>query len=723
MHSARVTIRHDRTISESDVDTLVGRLGYPLSSSTDADTRTVAVALAAGMVPSRPVDRFLITGGDIVIEATGVLDRDAFVHMRMRAGVPPLAADVEFDNVTGPMRALVDTWIDEREARLFVPRPSPVDQIRTIAAEWLKADVDDGLFDVVALRLGSHSAALELVDQLEDVGLLGVSAWADDIRAGADEYRLTLPANAATLVAVQSAGTRDAARFALAGHSLDHHSFNALAERAAALPCAATAAPAAQPVQVFQDSEAGYHPDLVRKWSVAAPDYAGMVGIATSCTGLVRDVVQYVQWAGEVESPLVALGVALPVLGNLFGRVWYSRFGRKQTFSNCYTISLARSGGGKTSTRNELIALVEDAELEAGLVVWPDDGTEPRTSYASSIFTGGFTSDSALLRTLGSRPNMLALMDEAVYFVEQVFDARANQYAKDLAKVLLDAMTATPGKLSPQERASKDLTGKTVLNPCLSFAGMSTPRKFWSAFPRSAFDDGLVGRLGFFIDDRPPSPDRYRPNASPAQIEALRRSLVTRFAAIMRWRADHLGTLTFGHTESCNVPLNDAFVEVPYTPEALAVREQIAGHCRHMNYEAEVSGRIDADLWERAAEMIQRYALIHALGRDHERPMVTVEDLNFAGLVVIGNAGRLTRHMMGEDTRAIDDKASQIRSTLVARAEQAWSRGESIQHAKLIRRITADPALVKRVVDGLIAEGFMITKTGLRGVSYGRGDG
>lgn len=718
MHSAHVTIRHDLDIDAAEVDALAAALGHPISTACDDTTRAITVALAPDMVAQRPVDRYLVTGGDLVIETPTARDRDDFARERILAGVPSAVADREFDTVTAPMRSAVDRWIDQREARVFVPAPRLTDRLLKLESEWLVADLDGSLFDFVATRIGSCDAALELVDRLDDAHVLNECAWADDLRECADAYRLTLPTNAAVVAAIKAAGTIDAACAALVGRDLDQRTLGALATLAAGMP----SAPVALPPATAPDTSEGYHPDLIRKWSISAPDYAGMASIATSCTGLVRDVVRYVQLAGEVESPLVALGVALPVIGNLFGRVWFSRFGRKQTFTNCYTISLARSGGGKTSTRDELISLLEEAEHAAGLVVWTDDGSEPRTSYGSSIFTGGFTSDSALIRSLAARPNMLVLMDEAVYFVEQVFDGRANQYAKGLAKVLLDAMTATPGKISPQERASKDLTGKAVLNPCLSFAGISTPRKFWQAFPRSAFDDGLVGRLGFFLDDRPPSPDRYRPDASPEQIEALRRSLVARFAAVMRWRADNLGSLTFGHTEPCGVPLNSAFVEVPYTPEAAAVREQIADHCRRMNYEAEVSGRIDAALWERAAEMIQRYALIHALGRGHERPMVTVDDLNFAGLVVIGNAGRLTRHMMGEDTRAVDDKASKVRETLIARAEQAWSRGETIQHAKLIRRIAADPALVKRVAEGLVTEGFMVVKPGLRGISYARGD-
>lgn len=175
---------------------------------------------------------------------------------------------------------------------------------------------------------------------------------------------------------------------------------------------------------------------------------------------------------------LGAIGLACGVAGRNYREVV------TKNYSPIYGLLIAPSGGGKDFIQSCIkMVLTDNQELN------------------KILGSSTFTSEAALRNHLMEHPNRLSIMDEFGNKMErghgkgsgtdkQVFETCKSLYS--------DSRTSTLGRAyAPKDgsKMEKDYRSTTIINPCLSIIGMSTPHQFIGAITPADIEGGLINRF------------------------------------------------------------------------------------------------------------------------------------------------------------------------------------------------------------------------------------
>jgi hypothetical protein len=199
--------------------------------------------------------------------------------------------------------------------------------------------------------------------------------------------------------------------------------------------------------------------------------------------------------ASAVESCL-AISVkpqpALCVLSALIGMA-SACDGRKYQLSsgmrlNLYGLGLAQTGAGK----DVVMDLANDIGYISGANTLP-----PAASFQG------------MEDSLTDNP-MLLVMDEIGHWFSAITDTNAQSHMAMLAGALLRLFSASKTRYKTRQKARQKGVddSRTILNPCLSIYGTTTPEKLGKALGASSAEDGLMGRFLFCIGDDNVKPRR-----------------------------------------------------------------------------------------------------------------------------------------------------------------------------------------------------------------------
>ncbi len=294
--------------------------------------------------------------------------------------------------------------------------------------------------------------------------------------------------------------------------------------------------------------------------------------------GFIGDVVQYARSVAHRDQPVLALAGAVMLQAVLVARKVRDERGNR---TNLYTVAVALSSAGKDKPRE-----VNDRILElAGVDLLGNEEV---------------TSDAAVLTALEARPAILFQFDEFGRFLRTMGDPRKspNIYAAitTFMRLYSNANRTYRGKGYADAKRNR-----TIVQPCASIYGTSTPRAMYESLTKEGIEDGFVGRLIFFETlTRPPRV--RRPDADPPQhlIEAA-----------MWWN-----NFVPGDGNTAGVYPRPRLVEA--TEEAEAIFDALAKLA-----DAEMAlDETYAPIWGRAEEKACRLALVYACSRCKENPMI-----------------------------------------------------------------------------------------------------
>ena len=305
------------------------------------------------------------------------------------------------------------------------------------------------------------------------------------------------------------------------------------------------------------------------------------------CPGVLGEVAAYIDEASATATEAGALAVALPVLGAVMGRAFATPSNLR---TNILSVALGGSGSGKTSLVNPAKELLRLAGV-------------PEVIGQDRIASG-----SGLLRMLTVEPRRVCFLDEFGHLLQQIgapgAGIHSRQILTELTKLYSDAGTLYTGT------AYAGREPEPIDCPHLCLFGMATPEQFWRAFGSSSLEDGSIARFLVFPIGaaRIKDPDLRFQNQTVAAVKAV----VEAVRGLVRGNLGRPALLTVDFDERADA----ARLALQQTMQACAQYAELN------------SVRGAPAILRRVAENAQRIALISAVGRNPNAPVIEMRDFD-----------------------------------------------------------------------------------------------
>ncbi|MGX1786077.1 DUF3987 domain-containing protein [Bosea sp. NPDC055332] len=366
--------------------------------------------------------------------------------------------------------------------------------------------------------------------------------------------------------------------------------------------------------------------------------------------GFVGDMARFIVSASRFPSPPLALASSLALTAALAGRRYKGPTGLR---TNVYIVGLAESGMGK------------DLTLRAPRIV---AGAGPNGARIAETFLDADpASPEGLAGRLRKHPSVLASIDEFGKWLAERTSRSAPTHKAGIISAMMRLTGAASGAWAGAEKsAGKDAT---VLAPCFSIHGVTTPSTFWAALGAGNISEGLLGRL-VVIDGGSRLPVKVR---RPADIEDVPLALQQQVKDL----AGTSGGTGFCAAFATGVTPPSMVMAVPYGEGAEEVFEAFDDAIR-----AE-GPRTDPDMRPvlmRVAENAGRLALIVAVGSNPGEPVITTEIQEWANAVASHSYRTMLRG--AADNIADGERQSQylrVRFMIGRRGAEGLSRRDIIK--------------------------------------------
>jgi Protein of unknown function (DUF3987) len=250
---------------------------------------------------------------------------------------------------------------------------------------------------------------------------------------------------------------------------------------------ATEAAEAKLPEQEVPEPKAKPAPQ-VRSWEeVVVPAGANELEALTYVPGLVGDITEWIVRGSIRPNRMLALGVAVTIVGTLTGR-WVQ--GPTGSATHLYIVIIGPSGIGK------------DDPLKLGKNVMKAVG--PR----ELIGPDGFASAPGFVKRVVRNPLLICFLDEMGDELAKINDQQGNAYVAALVGLLKKLYNAWESQDTP-EKAQEE--SENIEWPAVSLVGAATPEAFFENIKPKDLESGFANRfmiLPFEGVERPPEQKR-----------------------------------------------------------------------------------------------------------------------------------------------------------------------------------------------------------------------
>jgi len=293
--------------------------------------------------------------------------------------------------------------------------------------------------------------------------------------------------------------------------------------------------------------------------------------------GLIRWVYEYYKVVSQFPSPVMGMATALSFCETIFGRRITSQTDLR---TNDYNVVMAPTGSGKEAC---------EATIQKLFAATGFDLTHPPDVQSGN----------GLLSMINVKPCGIWVCDEFGKTLESLLDKRSNQHLKQIATHLLKLY----GKASTNYGGAAHSAGakNKTLQPHLCVLGLTTPKVF-SSITADQVDDGLFGRLAFFVcQDRPKMV--ISPQEPPSEI------LVDQVKRWIQWDPKP-GNIAEGPDPALLQMTAEAF-------------ERWTDHSGKIRDKMDSEGELRAGVWCRTAARTMKLAMVHRAARLREDPSTT----------------------------------------------------------------------------------------------------
>ena len=331
--------------------------------------------------------------------------------------------------------------------------------------------------------------------------------------------------------------------------------------------------------------------------------------------------------------------------------------------TNLYLVGMAPSAGGKQAPL-ECLKFLADA------------------GYRPSSLVGKVTSDSAIAHQLAAEPSSLCLWDEFGLFLQ-----KTNGKGGTLSSVQ-DILLELWGCTRTNWRAKKYVDGGndvTVIQPCFSLLGMTTPDHFWSGLTRMHLRDGFAGRL--LVIDSGPRAERGEVEMVPPPKELIE---WTRY-----WTGASTGNLAEYGLGSPDVRIAKS------TQGANKIFDDLLDRID------EETDDDKASIWGRSIEKARKLAMIWACAVNRENPVVDYEAASWG----VELASWATESFLARVDTQVVGEAGDSHSRVTREVISEMQKNGKATKKDLLRRIGGSASLLGNVLDTLVQAGLLTQQT------------
>ncbi|WP_066280224.1 PriCT-2 domain-containing protein [Blastomonas sp. CCH1-A6] len=343
--------------------------------------------------------------------------------------------------------------------------------------------------------------------------------------------------------------------------------------------------------------------------------------------------------------PILALAACLPLFGTLAGRRYA---GPTNLRTNIYTIGVGLSGAGKNHALKSIGATFAALNL-------------PKLIGGSEIASGA-----AIVSTLVKHPSVCFAIDECQFLLKVMNDGdRAAFNQQQILKVLMEAYSSAGLAYFGTAYANqKEKPTEVIFEPCLSFAGATTPDKMWASFSSANARDGSLARFLVFDDPTRGELVRYPGPGMDDMPEALKDAMLAVHAGA---EGHDYAPLDMGGDRGANS--HNAY-RVPYADHAASdLAWTMRVEADNLIY---ASNPAHASFIARLAENAAKLALLKAVTDCPQRPAITCADLDW-GMALARTC--LDNLIAGVDKHVADNEYERDSKRILAIVEAAGAAG------------------------------------------------
>ena len=390
--------------------------------------------------------------------------------------------------------------------------------------------------------------------------------------------------------------------------------------------------------------------------------------------GFVTELMGYTLRTAPYPNRALAFAGAFALLGHLSGRKYKDEY---DTRPNLYFLSLAASGTGKQHPRGVNVSL---AALKG---------------FASEM-GDYFASGEGLEDSFLSNPCMFYQIDEAdtLFNTVKMKDTRAEMISSMLLRMYSESNSVHIMRKKALQRG-QPASSSSIIQPHLTFLGTAVPKFFYASLSERVMANGLLARCLVLEAGK-----RGEANDNAVAEEFPERVL-----------SDITDLIRIGHE-------NALFSEFPQTRTApMEARAKLLlkdvrreADAMYAKYDqSESANECALALWARAGEKVSKFALVRAISRDVNAPVIREEDIAWARTFVF-HATRRMLFMAG--LYAYDGEFDRQMKRVMQRIS---AKGGSLSYRNILRFVRVEKDELKRVLETLIARGDLRVEKGPKG--------
>lgn len=313
--------------------------------------------------------------------------------------------------------------------------------------------------------------------------------------------------------------------------------------------------------------------------------------------GLIGDTVRWIDEYAIHNQPVLALLNTIAFAGAVFGRKYSSPY---NTRTNIYIVGTGTTGSGKDFSRKCITQL----SMAAGL--------------GDVVGANSIISASGLLQSLMARSSQIMMLDEFGLLLQGITNGQAPHYLRAIIKTLLGLYSDSNSVYNHGNYADAKMEPIIITSPNLCLYGTTTEEAYAASLRKSAIESGELNRFIVLPGSKVNSyPRRDIPSFG------INDSLVKKWEEFSPKNSGNVAQIVNGHN---------------FLPKTTTVEW---GDCEDLQYiiNCKQTDRINENtptrhLWGRLFENTIKIAMIFAIARDREKPVMEKSDFDYAQSMV-----------------------------------------------------------------------------------------
>ena len=297
-------------------------------------------------------------------------------------------------------------------------------------------------------------------------------------------------------------------------------------------------------------------------------------------TKIAQAILDYTISNSTRPQPILALGTMLSVLSAATKNLYQTPTGLR---GNLYLVLVGRTSSGK------------NAPLRAA--------TEILTGSMANSIVSRLASGAALHKKLVNQGNLLVSTDEIGLWLSSVMHSDASPHSRQIVDIMMECFTAADHIFFGKAYADSKNDLEDINNPFLTVIGATTASALFEAVEEKDIHSGMFNRFLFL------------------QSEDMPDKVFTPKQQIPQPLKDWVASMENGVTDFKNFYTPDNPYTVPIDEPALETLLQFSNKAEEHIRKSE----LEAALWGRADEQAHKIAMLLAVSKDKDKPVVTKE--------------------------------------------------------------------------------------------------